>query len=80
MCLDKPNGQNANGTKLQIWECNGQDQQLWTSASLLGLPGPNAYVNKQSRTCLDTPNTNLNNPQVWVWSCWGGLNQSWNLR
>jgi hypothetical protein len=76
MCLDKPNGSDADGTKLQIWECNGQDQQLWTAGYLVGQPEL-ALVNKQLGKYLDAPNVNFNNPQVWVWDCWGGMNQAW---
>ncbi|WP_159046339.1 RICIN domain-containing protein, partial [Streptomyces sp. MMG1121] len=26
-CLDAPSGATANGTRLQIWDCNGADAQ-----------------------------------------------------
>jgi hypothetical protein len=29
-CLDVPNSATANGTKLQIWSCNGGANQRWT--------------------------------------------------
>ncbi|HUR09077.1 MAG TPA: ricin-type beta-trefoil lectin domain protein [Nonomuraea sp.] len=29
-CLDAPQGATANGTRLQIYDCNGLDPQKWT--------------------------------------------------
>jgi hypothetical protein len=31
-CLDDPNGNTANGTQLQIWDCNQTTSQQWSSS------------------------------------------------
>ncbi len=70
MCLDKPGGQNGNGTQLEIWQCNGGANQKW---GMFGVQ----FVNQESGTCLDAPLLNFNNPVMDVWSCNGGMNQDW---
>ena len=30
LCLDAYNADHANGTKLVLWSCNGQDNQRWS--------------------------------------------------
>ncbi len=70
-CLDKPLGQNADGTKLQIWDCWGGPNQQWERAA------PNQWINVESGTCLDAPNNQVH-VDAWVYGCWGGLNQQWN--
>src|SRR5262249_20935775 len=71
MCLDKPAGQNANGTRLQIWTCNGSRNQEWYPGSGM------QWMNGESGKCLDTPLGNFSNPYVRVWTCNGGINQDW---
>ena len=29
-CLDVPNSSTTNGTQVQLWDCSGQANQLWT--------------------------------------------------
>jgi endo-1,4-beta-xylanase len=73
-CLDVPNRSQANGTQLDIWDCNGGSNQLWASTSSHQLT---VYG---GRICLDasgdqtTPGTKVD-----VWTCNGGANQQWNL-
>jgi hypothetical protein len=31
-CLDSPNGSTGNGTRLQIWDCNGSGAQSFRKA------------------------------------------------
>ena len=70
MCLDKPSQSNANGTTIQIWQCNGQPQQLWTPYGI-------ELINQQAGKCLDAPLLNFNNPYVEIWDCNAGMNQDW---
>ncbi|WP_425554001.1 RICIN domain-containing protein [Dactylosporangium salmoneum] len=28
-CLDDPSGVTTNGTRIQIWDCNGANAQVW---------------------------------------------------
>ena len=89
MCLDKPGGENANGTSLQIYTCNGGANQQWHQEALdlayAGFQGTTyvqvadqvVWVNGESNTCLDTPMGNFNNPIVQMFTCNGNLNQTW---
>jgi hypothetical protein len=29
-CIDVPNGNTANGTRIQLWDCNGSNAQNWS--------------------------------------------------
>jgi hypothetical protein len=78
-CLDKPGGENANGTRLQLYQCNHGRNQNWTFVSTAGQSEIGQLVNLESGTCLDTPVLNFNNPTLQVWACHGNLNQEWFL-
>jgi hypothetical protein len=73
-CLDIPGGGTANGTKLQLWDCNNTGAQVFIHRA------DNSYYNPQANKCLDddgwstTPGT-----QVIIWDCTGGANQQWSL-
>ncbi|MEU8203845.1 ricin-type beta-trefoil lectin domain protein [Streptosporangium sp. NPDC049046] len=72
-CLDVANVSQANGAAVQIWDCNGQNNQRWapTGASELRV-----YGNK----CLDVSNqSTANGAQVQIWDCNGQNNQKWRL-
>ncbi|MEO3876259.1 ricin-type beta-trefoil lectin domain protein [Nonomuraea sp. B12E4] len=72
-CLDVPNASQTNGTQLQLWDCNGQSNQQWTSTSSKQLQ---VYGNK----CLDANGQGTSNgTQVIIWDCNGQANQQWNI-
>jgi alpha-galactosidase len=73
-CLDVPNSTQTNGTGLQIWDCNGDAGQIWTSTSSGQLT---VYGGAK---CLDAYN-NQTSPgtKVEIWDCNGGSNQQWQL-
>jgi hypothetical protein len=72
-CLDVPGQSRANGTLLQIWDCNGGANQQWT---LLSNGSLQVYGNK----CLDVPgHATTAGTRVQIWDCSGGANQQWNL-
>ncbi len=72
-CLDVPSRATANGTLLQIWDCNGGTNQSWTYLSNGALQ---VYGNK----CLDVPNHATSaGTRVEIWDYGGGANQQWNL-
>jgi hypothetical protein len=77
-CLDLPdNGAanahgTANGTKVQIFDCNKGPNQLWS----FKLDG--TVVNPASGRCLAVPNTN-NGTQLQISDCNGSNNQKWKL-
>ncbi len=72
-CLDVPNNATANGTLLDIWDCNGGANQKWT---LLSNGELQVYGNK----CLDVPGgATAAGTKVEIWDCNGGSNQQWTL-
>jgi hypothetical protein len=73
-CLDVPNQSSANGTLLNIWDCNGGANQQWAYNASTG--AVTVYGNK----CLDVPNHSVTpGTRVQIWDCTGGLNQQWTL-
>jgi hypothetical protein len=70
-CVDDNNGSGANGTKVQIWDCNGNAAaQNWTvnSNGTLTIAGG----------CLDITGANFSNGTLLeLWTCNGGSNQQW---
>jgi hypothetical protein len=73
-CLDIAGGGTANGTLVDLYDCNNTAAQVW-------IPQSNGSLyNPQSNKCLDdtgwstTPGT-----QVEIWDCTGGANQQWHL-
>ncbi|WP_255956088.1 endo-1,4-beta-xylanase [Streptomyces odontomachi] len=75
-CLDVPNSSATAGTQVQIWDCNGQANQTWTSTSSNQL----TVVTGGSQMCLDAYNNQTTaGTKVETWSCNGGANQQWQL-
>jgi hypothetical protein len=73
-CVDISGGGTANGTKIQLWDCNGTGAQQWRYRAWQGL------VNPQSGRCLDDPNGNTTNgTQLQIWDCNGTAAQVWHL-
>ncbi|MFB4268294.1 endo-1,4-beta-xylanase [Nonomuraea sp. GTA35] len=70
-CVDVPNAGTADGTGVQLWDCNGQSNQQWAQTSAGEL---RVYGNK----CLDAGGTG-NGAKVQIYSCWGGDNQKWRV-
>lgn len=72
LCLDvHAPDQRRNGGRVQLWKCNGSDQQLWSVSSgrLVSLTGK----------CLDVhaPDLRNNGGRVQVWDCNGSVQQHW---
>jgi hypothetical protein len=76
-CLDADNSQVPhNGTKVQVWQCTGGNNQVWTW-----------YVDGTIRTpwnlslCLDEDiaGGTGNGAKAQLWQCNGQLNQQWAL-
>ncbi len=72
-CLDTYGNAFANGTKEDLWTCNGGAGQTWTlSGGTLTVDG-GAY-------CLDAYNNlTADGSKVDLWSCNGGANQQWTV-
>ncbi|GAA2974816.1 RICIN domain-containing protein [Actinokineospora diospyrosa] len=74
-CLDADlNGGGANGSKVQLWDCNGTDQQKW----LLDWDNPR-LVNKKFSACLDADlnGGGANGTKLQLWDCNGTDQQKW---
>ncbi|HZR51976.1 MAG TPA: endo-1,4-beta-xylanase [Streptosporangiaceae bacterium] len=75
-CLDVPNLSTTAGTQLDIWDCNGGSNQLWTHTS----GGQLTVYSGSSQMCLDASgNQTTPGTKVVIWSCNGGANQQWTV-
>jgi endo-1,4-beta-xylanase len=70
-CVDVPNASHNNGTRVQLYDCNGQTNQAWTLTSSKQLT---VYGNM----CLDAAGSG-NSSAVQIYSCNGQANQQWNV-
>jgi hypothetical protein len=70
-CLDVPGAATADGTAVQLWDCNGRTNQQWAATSAGEL---RVYGSK----CLDAAGTG-NGAGIQIYSCHGGANQKWRL-
>jgi alpha-galactosidase len=75
-CLDVPGSTTAAGTQVDIWDCNGGANQLWTSTA----SGQLTVYSGGTRMCLDAyDNRTAPGTKVEIWSCNGQANQQWRL-
>ncbi|WP_433296228.1 non-reducing end alpha-L-arabinofuranosidase family hydrolase [Actinoplanes sp. CA-030573] len=70
-CIDVPSVSHSNGTRVALWDCNGQSNQQWTYTSSKQLM---VYGNM----CLDAAGSG-NASAVQIYSCNGQTNQQWNV-
>jgi ricin-type beta-trefoil lectin protein/glycosyl hydrolase family 95 len=70
-CVDDNNGSGANGTRVQIWDCDGSaPAQNWTVNT-------NGTITIDGG-CLDITGANTaNGTLIELWTCNGGANQQW---
>ncbi|MHB9861441.1 RICIN domain-containing protein [Streptomyces sp. YIM S03343] len=69
-CVDVAGANSANGTAVQLYDCNGTAAQQWT----VGSDGTIRALGK----CLDvTGNGTADGTTVQLWDCTGGPNQKW---
>jgi poly(3-hydroxybutyrate) depolymerase len=72
-CLDVPNKSQANGTQLELWDCNSGANQQWTLTSAKQLQ---VYGGK----CLDASGAGTSpGTKAIIWDCNGQSNQQWNV-
>jgi ricin-type beta-trefoil lectin protein/glycosyl hydrolase family 59 len=72
-CLDVNGGATADGSPVQIYDCNTTGAQQWT------LDPDGSVVNTGSGKCLDATGQGVDNGTLLViWGCNGGLNQNWS--
>ncbi|MFJ5230068.1 ricin-type beta-trefoil lectin domain protein [Kitasatospora sp. NPDC088391] len=73
-CLDVPGNSRTDGTGLDIWDCNGGDNQQWT------LTADGRITTYGGTKCLDAYNNQTaNGTKVEIATCNGGANQQWRL-
>ncbi|MFJ5028133.1 lectin [Streptomyces sp. NPDC088560] len=71
-CLDVAGANSADGTAVQLYDCNGTNAQQWT----VGGDGTIRALGK----CLDvTGNSVADGARAQLWSCTGGANQKWTV-
>ncbi|MFD8804713.1 lectin [Streptomyces sp. NPDC059597] len=69
-CVDVAAANSANGTPVQLYDCNGTAAQQWT----VGSDGTVRALGK----CLDVvDNSTADGAKVQLWDCTGGPNQKW---
>jgi non-reducing end alpha-L-arabinofuranosidase len=69
-CVDDNAGSSTNGTKIQLWDCNGEFNQDWTVES-------NGTLQVNGK-CMDIyDNATANGTLIDLWACNGGANQQW---
>jgi len=76
-CLDADANNGANGTRVQVWTCNGSSQQEWFSTD------DGFLINGRFQSmCLDADlNGQGNNGTVLqLWQCNGSSQQQWGFR
>jgi hypothetical protein len=76
-CLNIVNNGTANGSKIQLWSCNGGANEEWAIAGQYG-----ALYNPVSGKCLEDPGfSTKNGTQLDIWTCnpENGNNQNWLL-
>ncbi|AEV83634.1 alpha-L-arabinofuranosidase [Actinoplanes sp. SE50] len=73
-CLDINGNGTANGTPVELWDCNGVGGQVWQQQADGSLRNP------QSGRCLDAPNgTTANGTRLQIWDCNGSAAQKFTL-
>ncbi|MFC9096333.1 MULTISPECIES: RICIN domain-containing protein [unclassified Streptomyces] len=71
-CVDVAGANPANGTAVQLYDCNGTTAQKWT----VGSDGTVRALGK----CLDVVgNGTADGSKVQLWDCTGGPNQKWTV-
>ncbi|WP_223103951.1 endo-1,4-beta-xylanase [Dactylosporangium vinaceum] len=70
-CIDVPNASHTNGTRVQLYDCNGQTNQQWTYTT-------SKQLQVYGTMCLDAAGSG-NGTAVQIYSCNGQTNQQWNV-
>ncbi|GAB1641280.1 arabinofuranosidase catalytic domain-containing protein [Krasilnikovia sp. MM14-A1259] len=73
-CLDINGNGTANGTPVELWDCNGVGGQVWQQQADGSLRNP------QSGRCLDAPSgASANGTRLQIWDCNGSAAQKFAL-
>src|SRR6266511_265038 len=72
-CVDVAGASSANGTRGQLYTCNGTNAQRWTATA-------GQLINPNANKCLDaTGPSSADGTPLQIWTCTGGANQIWTL-
>jgi hypothetical protein len=74
-CLDVAGGNAANGTKIDVWDCNGGAWQSWAHDAKTGL----IRSQQDPRFCLDNGGQFADGARLGLWACNGNANQRFTL-
>ncbi|GAB1510065.1 ThuA domain-containing protein [Actinophytocola sp. KF-1] len=69
-CVDVSGGSSADGTRIQLWTCNGQVNQQWTRGGT---------TLRSLGKCMTATGTG-DGSQVQLSTCTGGTNQNWSVQ
>ncbi|WP_405827555.1 arabinofuranosidase catalytic domain-containing protein [Streptomyces sp. NBC_01176] len=73
-CLDINGNATANGTQVELWDCNGAGGQIWQQQA------DGSLLNPQSGRCLDSPDgATANGTRLRIWDCNGSAAQKFAL-
>ncbi|MFF1483664.1 ricin-type beta-trefoil lectin domain protein [Streptomyces sp. NPDC058319] len=73
-CLDVTAAGTADGTKVQLYACNGSGAQVRQHRS------DGELVNPASGKCLDASGpSSANGTRLQIWTCYASANQQWTL-
>jgi glucosylceramidase len=73
-CVDVAGAATANGTAVQLFDCNASGAQTW-----IATPGHD-LLNPASGRCLDaTGPSSASGTHLQIWDCTGGSNQKWTV-
>nr|WP_234440468.1 ThuA domain-containing protein [Streptomyces rimosus] len=71
-CVDVDKGAQADGTKVQLWTCNGGAHQKWT---------PTGSTLRSLGKCLDVAGASTaDGAKVQLWNCNGSAGQDWSVQ
>lgn len=69
-CVDVAGANSANGTAVQLYDCNGTNAQIWSN--------PGGGTLRALGKCLDVVDrSTADGAAVQLWDCSGGTNQQW---
>jgi hypothetical protein len=75
MCPDDTLGSLADGNKVQVWRCNGNSNQVWSTPEK-GKTGE--VILHATGSCLDVTNdNNTSGTKVQLWKCVNDASQQW---
>lgn len=75
-CLDVPGRTTTQGTRTQVWDCNGGTNQTWTITAA----GQLTVYSGDTLRCLDAEGAATSpGTAAIIWACHGGANQQWKV-